>query len=658
MLSLITEAQNKNIKFSSYSTSEGLSNDNVNTICIDSRGFLWAGTWNGINRWDGKQFTVYKHSEKKKNSLVHDFVMGCIEDSKKRLWVYTVYGLSLYRPEIDGFENQKLYNKAFINKIFEDRFHQLWVTGRNDISIYNYEAKTKTTIPFSVDTVADPKSNKVMASVLDADTIWLAMGNGMIRKLNIKTQHSMVCGFNAELKKYASKASCNLLYKDRKGNLWIAYQGLGIVTLDPKKQIIGEYTHSNAPSSIGSNDIYQFYEDSNGQMWIAGINGNLNLFLPKTKSFYRYEPNNNIDFSIKGTSISCITEDCFHNLWIGSHGAGLMCINTYINQFENCNPILPHAQTPINIVCCFYESPDKMIWIGTNDNSLIQYNPQTQETKSYSNIDGSLPKTILDILPATNGKLWLATWGGGLLLFDPNTGKSKTFTNNLKDKNSLSSNYIKSICLDDSLLWIACFGKGVNVMNTRTFTIHNLTNTLNECYSKPLWPSAIYKDSKKRIWISTFDNLYMIDHSKLQTFESKPGDIIINSSLRAFEDKNHHLFIPTHDGLALFNEKSKRFTNVLESFGNHNQISAVTESNDGCLWFTSDNGIFRYSMKKKNLKQFDIKDGLASNSYSSNALLKSSNGCLYFGSVQGFSIINTNKLIENNFPPKIYFTDF
>jgi len=658
-LTLVLKAQNFNIKFSSYSTSQGLSNDNINGLMVDSKGFLWIGTWNGLNKWDGNKFTVYKHDNSNPNSLVQDHVFGIFEDRKSRIWVSTVYGLSLYKPEIDGFENIKSFESKFIGGVFEDRFNQIWVLARNDFYIYNYDKKTAQKIQLITDTISNPLSNQILKYYKDADTVWLAMANGDLRKLNIQSQTSELCTFNYKFKHFFKNTTINVIYKDRKGFLWIAYNGIGIVKLNTQKKIINEYKHSELSSSIGSNDIYQFYEDNQGKLWISCSNGNLNLYIPEKEAFIRFEPNSQIEYSIKGTSVSSIIQDKFNNLWIGTHGVGLMCINPFFNQFINFNPILPNKANPVNIISCFYESPDKTIWIGTNDYGLLKYNPVKQTITSVLPLTNFPSKTIQEILPASNDKLWLATWGNGLLLFDTKTGNVKTFKTDPENNNSISCDYIKSICLVDSTLWICCFGKGINIMNLKNYTILNSRNSkTNDERFKPLWVLGMLRDSQKRIWISTVDNLYLFAKNKLTMFGNSKNEIQTNNTVKAFEDSNHKIWLSTHEGLTYYNETSRRFEKIKECVKIKDFVNAIEESKDGYMWFTTDNGVIKYSNKNGFIKRYSIKDGLPSNAYVINSILKSSDGKLYVGSYNGFSIIDTKRLLQNITKPEVYFNDF
>jgi ligand-binding sensor domain-containing protein/serine phosphatase RsbU (regulator of sigma subunit) len=660
-VSFTTFAQFKNLKFTNYTTSQGLSNDNVSSVIVDSKGFLWIGTWNGLNRWDGNQFHVYKHISKNSQSIAHDFIMGVMEDNKQRIWVYTNNGLSLYKPEIDGFENLTRFENQYINYVIADRNNHLWILLHNHLYDFDYDNKKLKSITINVDTLKRPLSNYVYSCYKDVDTLWLGMVNGDVRKLNLTTQTSELVDCKEKESIVPSKYTLQTIFKDKNGSLWIAYKGFGIVKYNRNMHIESVFQHSeNDKSSIGSDEVSQFFEDRQGNLWIACINGNLNVYLPKQNSFYRYSPDVGVEYSIKGTSISCLTNDKNNNIWIGSHGAGLMCINRYTNQFANYNPTLENSKSPINIVTCFYESPNKTVWIGSNDQGLLQYNPQTQEIKSMLVFNRSLPKTILGIKPAGNGKLWLATWGSGLLLYDIQSGAIKSFSYNVKDINSISGDYIKSIYVDDSLLWIASFGNGLDVMNTNTYKITNARNTQfnDERFLKPVWSSGIFKDSKKRLWVSTFNNLFEIKGNELKEFVVSKNDVATNNALQAFEDSQHRIWLPTQEGLALYNEKTKTFQNASEKFGICDNIYAVIESNDGFLWLTTDNGIIKFSYETGYVKRYDVKDGLPGNAYFANAIMKSSDGTIFVGSLQGFSIINPKIVIQNKIPPAVYLTDF
>jgi signal transduction histidine kinase/ligand-binding sensor domain-containing protein/DNA-binding NarL/FixJ family response regulator len=362
--------------------------------------------------------------------------------------------------------------------------------------------------------------------------------------------------------------------------------------------------------------------------------------------------------------VSSICEDSFGNIWFATTGNGLFYTNAGKNVFEN----YLRTTTGLNglestTTTCFYEDAQGNIWIGTDGSGLIEFNPATRSFSLYrSRTHKFTSDAINDIKGDDQGNLWISTWHGGVMQFDPRTEKVKSFVNDPSNKNSLILNDAKTLLIDDTLIWIGTHGEGLAAIDRKRNTLIDHTNntTIPFQLNDPAWINHLYKDSKHRLWISTYSGLFVYDGNGLKHFAhtSDTTSISSNSVNMVTEDNNGVMWaISESGGLDRFNERTNNFSRFTEKLSLPETMKGIVADDQNTLWITSNEGVFSIDKERRYIKRFDASEGLQGNTFFHKAVLRTKSGRLIFGGPRGFNMFHPDSLHPLTVPSKFYFTD-
>lgn len=664
-------AQQQHLKFDHLDINDGLSENNVLCVLQDSRGFMWMGTRDGLNKYDGYKFTLYRNNVNDKNSISNNFITSLAEDSKGNLWIGTNGGgLNRYNRDKDIFTHYKheagnSISGDLVSCVTEDHEGNLWIgTSKTGLDVLNTKTNVFIHQPLNDD--------KISAVYEDADrNIWVGSYGGGLYQYN-SLQHSFT-GFTYSAGNPASISDNKVfrIFGDSKHRLWVGTDGGGLNLFDYSSKKFRRYQHETRNSnSLPANAIYSIGEDDKGDLWIGTENGGLSIFNPATGLFNNYLHDDMDNNSLSNNSLYTTYRDSKGNMWVGTFSGGIDVHNQDYNKFihykHNSNP----SSLNNNYVLCIVEDSKKRIWVGTDGGGLNLFDPRTKKFTQLEHRPGDRNSLcgnyILSVCEDSYGNIWIGTWGDGLTVYNPEKNSYRHFKNNPADSSTLNNNNAWCIFEDHNKnIWVGTHGAGLDQYNPSTGGfIHHMSNPEDPASISSNIIHKIIADRSNNLWIAT-------DEGGLNYFDQKTGrfssfvhndkkNSISNNSLLGFElDKKENLWISTMAGLNYYDTKTKQFTVYTTADGlPNNAIFGVLEDDNGNLWISTNKGICRFNPKTKKAKNYDMGDGLQSNEFKDHAYLRSSTGAFYFGGINGFNEFMPGSIKENNFDPPLVITGF
>lgn len=659
-------AQINDLKFKHINYEQGLSNSTIEAITQDSRGFIWIGTRDGLNKYNGYTMSVYLNKPGDNQSISDNYIQCLYEDKQKTLWVCTTNGLNRYNQKTNNFKSyigspvhpESLSNNN-ITCILEDHDGQLWISTKGGgINIFNRENETfkhlrhNTSIPGSLssDTVnflfKDSKGN-----------IWAGMNNGL--NLYNPVTHS----FSILLKNKITNIKCITEHTD--GRLWLGTEDHGLQLFDPVNQTISVFRHSNTDKkSLGSDMIFRILKDHLGNIWIGTINGGLNRFNPQTNTFDIYTDQPADPTSLSQRTISSLFEDHQYNLWIGTHRGGLNLYSPQAEKFQTYRQEATKNSISYNDVKTFCEDHKGRIWIGTDGGGLNLYDHKifhNYKNDPY-NANSLGSDAILDVTEDKEHNLWIGTWGAGLnLLIDASSGTFKKYRKASDNPNTISSDFVQKIYQDRTgKLWVATYFGGLNLFDPVS---QKFTRVIDDPSGKTkLYGNnvvSINEDQIGNLWIGTDDgglNCYLKDSKKFMHYfhnENKKPDIRV-----IFSDNKGRLWIG-QSGLYYYDQKQDKFKLFTNKAGlDHEFIKGITQDKQGNLWISTSNGLTKLNPENLGYTKYNISDGLQGLEFEVNAYMKTHDGQLFFGGVNGFNTFYPENIKGNSYIPPVYITGF
>ena len=667
-------SQAPKLKFKHITNEQGLSNTTVESIFQDSRGFMWFGTRDGLNRYDGYQVTIYRYDSKDSNSISDNFIQYIYEDSHKDLWIGTSNGLNKFNTVQNKFTRYK-HNPAtaktissnYITCIYEDKKSRLWITTLGGgINLFHPKEGKFTAYRHTASSANSLNSDNVNYIFEDSrEHCWVATEKGLLlfnRELTTFQTIDILPGAGSTVKNY----SIRLIKEDKTGNLLLGTGDNGIILFNAQFKTFRQYTHKETePLSLASNLIRSILVSKDGNIWTGGVNGGLNLFDPVSGSFFNYQNQPDDPLSLSQCTVSALFEDNQENLWVGTHRGG---VNLYM---PNTEKFTLYRQEPFlnslsyNDVKAFCEDSYGRIWIGTDGGGLNLFDRKNNSFKHYkyspynSTTIGS--NEVLDIVEDSEGNLWIATWGGGLSLYNKSGDNYTRFVNKATDKNSLSSNYVQKVFEDSKKnLWVATYFGGLNLFDRQS---QKFTRIINGQTGKTTLQGnniiSINEDRQGNLWIGTDDgglnclNATTNEFSHYFTNDEKKPDLRI-----IFIDSKGNLWVG-QAGLYLFDAKQNSFSVYTDRAGLSTEfIKGIVEDANGNFWISTSNGITQFNPEDLSFKKYNTADGLQGLEFEANSFLKTKEGQIYFGGVNGFNVFNAQNITTNTFILPVYITDF
>ncbi len=642
---------------------------------------MWFGTRDGLNKYDGYQFTVYRNDPKGKNSISNNYVPDIVESANGDLWIATWGGgLNRFDREKGIFisykhdaKNERSIAGNFITTIKEDANGNLWI-GTEAAGLDMYEKKTKTFIHYKFD------SNNTQSISDDfIRTIYRDKEN----KLWIGTMHGGVNIFDARTKtftrfqhndKIATSLSFNDIYaifEDSKQQMWIGTNGGGVDLLNRKNNEFRHYKNDiHNINSLCRNEAHVINEDGDNNIWVGTENGGLSVLNPATGIFNTYVYDEIDNTSLSSNSIYSICKDNKGNMWLGTFSGGISFINRD-NQFVHFKHTSSGKSLSDNKILCIYEDSKKNIWIGTDGGGLNLFDPVTGNFTHYihnaDNKNSICGNYVLNIAEDSENNLWIGTWGDGITVFNKEKNTYRHFKNNPADANSLSSNNAWNVYQDNEKnMWVGTYDGGLDQYNSKSnsFTKYRYdVNNINSISSDRIF--SIYDDNNGHLWVGTDGGgLNMLDKKTLSFkhylhLDNDKNSIANSIVTHTYKDKKGILWIATASGLSALDIKANAIKNYTTEDGlPGNNIFGILEDDNNNLWISTNRGISLFNQKNNTFKNYGVVDGLQGNEFKEQAFCKSDSGAFYFGGNNGFNMFYPNRIAIPSFDPPLVLTGF
>jgi signal transduction histidine kinase/ligand-binding sensor domain-containing protein/AraC-like DNA-binding protein len=679
-LPIVLIAQYENIKFEHLTVEQGLSQNNIMCILKDKHGFMWIGTHDGLNKYDGYKFTIYRHDPDDTLSLSSNWITSLYEDRSGVLWIATKGGgINKFDREKEKFIHFKYdrNNPSGISAITVERIDEfqyggkkvLWIgtyNGLNKMDLSNekftHYPHTKKGMPYSY----------VESMVVDSSGIvWVGSSSDGLHKFNPETEQYTHYRHDPLNPSSLSNNKIMSLFLDKSGILWIGTRGGGLNKFDQKKEQFIHYKHDpRNTKSLSSNHIWSICEDRSGILWIGSNDEGLNRFDRDTEesTHYKHDPEN--PYSLRTNFIRYIYQDNTDILWIGTLQGGLHKYNPQAMQFTLFRQKTSYPSSLLNTsVSSIYETDQggkQILWIGTLSEGLYKIERETGDITNYRNDpnnSNSLSSNIVThfIESSYDGRieLWISTFNG-LNRFDPQKKQFTRYFHDPENPHSISSNIIRTIFEDKSgVFWIGTQTGGLNKFNRKTKRFSRLG---------PRMPvTQIYEDQSGVLWLAAWPALLKLDRetgeftSYLRNRDaSNYADLNRTNTIfeSSFGEKDI-LWTGTFSGLNKFDRKSGQFINYSVKDGlPNNMISGILEDSHGDLWLSTNKGISRFNPRTEKFGNYDVHDGLLNSQYNFGTYFKNKDGELFFGGTNGFDAFLPDNIKDNSHIPEVVITDF
>ncbi|MGM0532129.1 MAG: two-component regulator propeller domain-containing protein [Bacteroidota bacterium] len=671
-----TDAQNT-IKFKHLTSKEGLVQNNVHAILQDSEGFMWFGTRDGLNRFDGYNFRLFQNDPDDSLSISNNYVRSLCEDQEGYIWVGTAGGgLDRFNPETEQFksfnslpETETRVPDLFVNSIVEDLEGNLWIATGGGLAILNKSRTRFTTFKHDPEDAQSITHDNIRALMEDSEgNIWVGFWSVKgFNKYDRETgefeiySHGSLSG-NSGLSEFV-----RAFHESENGYIYLGTVGGGMSRYNPENGAFTNYKHDpDNPNSISHNVVSAFTEDERGNIWVGTENGGLCLFDPVKETFTRMYQDDIDDESINNNSIYSLYKDPEGNIWAGTYTGGVNVFFENYNAFDHYRKQSNESSLSHNNVLSFEEDHLGNVWIGTDGGGLNLFDVEGGTFKEFSHDrdnSGSISSDyVVSLFQDSRLNLWAGTWRGGLNLYN---FKDKSF-NRFSETNDPGINPDRVwVTYEDHLgkFWIGTFYDGLYQYDFESGDfLHFETDVTDTTSISSQDITVIIEDKYNRLWVGTDQsglNLYNREDQTFQRFKSDKGNVCglsDNNIFSAFKDHKGDLWFGTNIGLNLLNADSLTFKEFRASDGiGNDMIAGIQEDNDHNLWISSNNGLTRFNPQSGDSRIFTEAHGLQDVEFKRGASFKDSNGFLYFGGINGFNRFHPDSIhIEHaDIPVKI-----
>ncbi|RDC55445.1 hybrid sensor histidine kinase/response regulator [Pedobacter chinensis] len=641
LISGISFAQSDSYYFKSYQINDGLSSNTVTSIIQDKKGFMWFGTRNGLNRFDGTTFKIFKTSLNGSGTIGSNAALSLYEDSDEQLYVGTSKGIYIYDPIKENFKFFVRGPKTAVQKIIGDSQNNIWILSQG--KLYKYIKHTSKLITFEF-------SDKYFSTVhLASDgKIWAVSGTNNIRQFNPN---------NNSYKTYTIPEK-NQKIKDLQINSIQTLGDSALIIAEQTKLVIFNYKTGQLRDALYQDksikDIHAFfvfhYKDD--EYWVGTEKG-LCIYNINTGKIITIQKQYGNPYSIADNLISTIYRDRENGIWLGSYFGGINYYSKYYNGFQKYFPQPGINSISGNIVHEIVKDKYDQLWVGTEDaglnkidlksNHITKYTPDKINNISYNNIHG---------LCADDDKLWIGTYEHGLDVMDIKTGRVIKHYNSGSGADSFKSNFIVSIYKNL---------QGEILIGTWTglFKYNRVKDNFEAIPFFKMQIQTLYQTKDGTLWAGSYGSGIRYNN----VFTGKSGstnqkDGLVNNYVNhIFEDSRHHLWFGTESGLSDYDIAKKQFKNYTSENGlPSDQIFRITEDKNQVLWISTGKGLATYNLKTKKFGAFHIANGLPTEQFNYNSSYQDTDGSIYFGTVKGLIRFNPANLLKNTYVPPVYIT--
>lgn len=637
------------MRFTHIGLEEGLSHSTIFGINQDKEGNLWFATYDGLNKYDGYNFTVYRHQYKNPKSIANDITRCVAIDDDNRVWVATRDGLSLYNHRQNEFTNfyynRKEQNMSITN-IVPLQKDWLMLGTTEGILLFDVQGGH-----FMNDTLSTAlHSLKPSTLVKQGEYVYIGAEDAVYT-------YFLRDGSLKKLVELPAKTQINGILCRMLNRVWIATEGSGLYLYDLKTEKLRNYRYEDKTTGLISNYVRSLALDQENRLWVGTYSG-LNIYEEGNDSFASIE-NSIIRIGVLSqNSVRCIFKDSQGGMWLGTYWGGLNYYHPLCNRFQQIKHIPFYNSLSDNVVSCIVEDKNKNLWMGTSDGGLNFYDSATKTYKNYlfnpDTSDGVPFKDIKTVyVDEATDKVYVGAHAGGMMVLHRKTGKKEFYNHQNSD---LPSNHIYSIVSDGKGgLWIASLDYLLHFdVDKKHFTVID-----KDVEGRPIqkYNLLLYRDSKGRIWVGGKMGLSVYD--QLDTAVQANTDFSISMNLKQsfvnciHESLSGYIWVGTRNGLFALREGDKELLQYTTDDGlPSNVVYGILEDGYGRLWISTNQGLSCFNPNSRKLRNFTVIDGLQSNQFNAGSYCRVSSGAMLFGGINGVTLFRPEILIDNPYTPK------
>ncbi len=645
IFSTYLNGQSTSLSFERISIDQGLSNNSINSILQTEDGFLWIATKDGLNRFDGKTFKIFKHVVSDSSSLPENYVMSLYEDKNKNLWIGTWGGgLCKYNSEFENFKNYNNPNSYdnYIQCLIEDKVGNIWF-GTLDGGFSIFEPRKNKFTNYSPNATGDLyfPANNVAHLMQDEKTIWIGTWNDGLFAFNIEDKK-----FEQYL--FDSKANPNLVWNISKKskNVLLLSTNIGLFEFDKKRKTFNNILKDEV--------VRQTIRDRKNRLWSGTYNYH-GIFLNGSEfnsgsNTINLQYSDDDPYTITSNRIRWMYEDRSNNIWIGTEdGLNKLPATKDFYQYR----FFPLREKTISgrIVSSIYEGKNNILWVGYGGDGFDKINLNNGKVSHFENIPSNMnslsANDVVTMLEDSEGFLWIGLSDGGLNKYNPTKNKFERFLHDPKDSNSIKSNWVQQIIeLKNGKLLVGT-NESLEYLDRKTkkfYKFNPVLPTESIQIPKRISVNSLYEDSENDLWIGTWlDGLYQYSNEEKKLYHYLPDEthnnsISVNKITSILEDSKKNIWIGTHSGgLNKFDKKLKQFSHYNSQNGLSNDvIFGILEDKSNNLWISTMKGLIKFNLSNEHFRIYDMSDGIVNNQFNWHAYFKNDEGVMYFGGINGF----------------------
>jgi len=647
----------RRIVFRHLGLEQGLSQNSVYAILQDRRGFMWFGTQDGLNRYDGKHLAVFRGNVYDTAALTNGYIQALYEDSSGTLWVGTHGGgLNTYNSLTNSFSASSWEIKG-VNALggtdvlcmTEDNNGAFWVG--TSTGLFRVHRPSKSINRFQAEPVSPSGlRNSVIRCLCVGDTgmVWIGTEQGL-HGYNTKT--GFITRFTAPL---LGESIITSIIPERSNTLLVSTKSALVYRVDTRSgtstlvKVFGE-RREQRPAAIGT-----LLADSKGNLWLGSEDSGVAVWNPHavTSSLELLHSTDNPE-SLSSDAVLAICEDRSGGIWIGTEGGGVNYYNPLARKFFPLRPSNSQRHTAVLSLCQARHEQFGAIWVGTLGKGLQRFDPQQRLWKSWTTANGLSDNTIWAVHEDKQGYLWLGTYGGGLNRFDPRTGRVTVWKHDPTNPKSLADNYIFSMHEDaEGHLWLAT-NNGLCRFTPSTQTCTTFRNSAGDSTSLSI--NAARKILADRsgigLWVGTRGgglNRFDPRTGTFRTYRHHPAvrqTLSNDFVLSLLQSRSGDLWVGTYSGLNRFDARTGTFTRFTRADGLPNEtICGILDDAQGNLWIATVAGLCRFHPTTKHVETFTVQDGLQSNEFNQSAYFQNTQGEMMFGGIGGLNVFHPDSL--------------
>jgi signal transduction histidine kinase/ligand-binding sensor domain-containing protein/CheY-like chemotaxis protein len=678
LLFQLLSAQEKQYLFRNLDKTDGLSHNHAMYFLRDSKGFMWIGTVDGLCRFDGYSFKIYKNDPADTTSLKSDIITRLFEDHQGNIWVGAGDNLDIFNPETETFTHQQsLFNNRIQVPVFSKWYHA-YDNSRNILyantvtGIYKYIVSSDSVvrIPFPYN-----GSDRLITGI-DADksdNIWIMCSNACLYKLSA-TSYSIIDSVKFP---WRQNNSYHFII-DKDDDIWLfdKNNSSGAVFYNAADHNMQFLSTKSGKGRLSSNELRSLVEDADGMIWIGTDHGGINIVNKKdfSVSLITHDPSD--ARSLCDNSITRLYSDDQGFIWAGTFKRGISYYHKSQYIFKSYRVVPEFKNTSgFNDINNFVEDGLGNIWIGTNGGGLFYYDRNKNTYRQYIH-DPSDPSSIssnviIGLTLDRKDRLWVGTYFGGLNLMEGNSFRN--FKSDPSDPSTLSDDRIWDICEDsDGMLWVATLMGGLNIFDPEKKKViaHVPLERDSAIHTGAVF--SVIEGPRNTMWFSTANGVRSFDRETGKRkfyFPDKNNPEGLSNGLvyDVNADSGGFIWAATYDGLNRLDPSTGKFSIFRQADGlSSNLILALREDNNHNLWMNTSNGISNLIITGKEkddtfryvFRNYDESDGLQGNEFNEKAILKTRRGEMFFGGPNGFNVIEPDNIQTQNIRSPVVFTDF